>query len=164
VAEIAVALATTLGLGAESHAMQRRAALLHDVGKLGVSNRILDKTGPLSETEWAVMRCQPRWSKEILNRVGAFHDLAQIAGSHHERLDGSGYFAGLTAPQLGLPARILAVADVAEALSADRPYRSALSPDDVLDIMRRDAGPRLDPDVFAALEQVLPAWTSTKPG
>ena len=163
VAEIAVALATTLGLGREAHAEQRRAALLHDVGKLGVSNRILDKTGPLSETEWAVMRCHPRWSMEILNRVGAFHDLARIAGSHHERLDGSGYFLGLTAEQLGMPARILAVADVAEALSADRPYRPALSPDDVLDIMRPDAGHRLDPEVFAALEQVLPAWASAKP-
>jgi putative nucleotidyltransferase with HDIG domain len=162
VAEIAVALATTLGLRPDARAMQRRAALLHDVGKLGVSNRILDKAGPLNEAEWAIMRCHPRWSMEILSRVGAFHDLAQIAGAHHERLDGSGYFAGLTASQLGLPARILAVADVAEALSADRPYRSALHPDDVLDIMRRDAGPRLDPDVFAALEQVLPGWSSAK--
>jgi putative nucleotidyltransferase with HDIG domain len=164
VAEIAVALATSMGLGSEACAMQRRAALLHDVGKLGVSNRILDKSGPLDESEWAVMRCHPRWSLEILNRVGAFHDLARIAGSHHERLDGSGYFAGLTAQQLSLPARILAVADVAEALSADRPYRPALSPDAVLAIMRRDAGHRLDADAFAALEQVLPAWNSANPG
>jgi putative nucleotidyltransferase with HDIG domain len=163
VAEIAVALSTTLELGSEACATQRRAALLHNVGKLGVSNRILDKSGPLSGPEWTVMRRHPRWSMEILDRVGAFHELARIAGSHHERLDGSGYFAGLTAEQLGMSERILAVADVAEALSADRPYRPALSPDDVLVIMRRDAGPRLDPDVFAALEQVLPAWRAAKP-
>ncbi len=160
VAEIAVALATKLGLGSEACATQRRAALLHDVGKLGVSNRILDKSGPLTETEWAVMRRHPLWTMEILSRVGAFYELARIAGSHHERLDGSGYFAGLTAQELGLPSRILAVADVAEALSAYRPYRPALSPDDVLDIMRRDAGRRIDADAFAALEQVLPAWAA----
>jgi putative nucleotidyltransferase with HDIG domain len=160
VAEIAVALAIKLELGAESCATQRRAALLHDVGKLGVSNRILDKSGPLTEAEWAVMRCHPRWSMEILSRVGAFYELARIAGSHHERLDGSGYFARLTAQELGRPSRILAVADVAEALSADRPYRPALGPDEVLDAMRRDAGRKLDADAFAALEEVLPAWAS----
>jgi putative nucleotidyltransferase with HDIG domain len=163
VAEIAVELATKLELESEACATQRRAALLHDVGKLGVSNRILDKSGPLTETEWAVMRHHPRWSMEILNRVGAFDELARIAGSHHERLDGSGYFAGLTAQELGLPSRILAVADVAEALGADRPYRPAVSPEDVLDIMRRDAGRTLDADAFEALEQVLPAWASESP-
>jgi putative nucleotidyltransferase with HDIG domain len=160
VTEIAVALARTLDVDAEGCAMQRRAALLHDVGKLGVSNRILDKPGPLTDAEWVVMRRHPRWSVEILTQVRAFHDLARIAGAHHERLDGSGYFAGLTATELGLPERILAVADVAEALSADRPYRPALAPDDVLDVMRRDAGPRLDGNVFEALEEVLPAWSS----
>ncbi len=106
------------------------------------------------------MRCHPRWSMEILTRVRAFDELGRIAGAHHERLDGSGYWAGLTADALDLPSRILAVADVAEALSADRPYRPALSPDEVLDIMRRDAGRRLDADVVAALERVLPACAS----
>lgn len=81
VAEIAVELATKLELESEACATQRRAALLHDVGKLGVSNRILDKSGPLTETEWAVMRRHPRWSMEILNRVGAFDELARTAGS-----------------------------------------------------------------------------------
>lgn len=159
VAEIAVALAALLGLGSDAHATVRRAALLHDIGKLGVSNRILDKPDPLTEPEWAVMRSHPRWSMEILTRVRAFHELARIAAAHHERLDGSGYFAGLTARELDPPSRILAVADVAEALSADRPYRPALSPDEVLEIMHRDAGRALDPDAFAALRQVLPAWT-----
>ena len=103
------------------------------------------------------MRFHPRWSMEILTRVRAFHELARIAAAHHERLDGSGYFAGLTGKQLDAPSRILAVADVAEALSADRPYRPALGPDEVLDIMRGDAGRTLDPDAFAALGPVLQA-------
>ncbi len=160
VAEIAVSLATLLDFDSEARAMLRRAALLHDVGKLGVSSRILDKPGSLTQSEWEVLRCHPRWTLEILTRVGAFDDLARIAGSHHERLDGSGYFAGLTADQLDIPSRILAVADVSEALSAERPYRPALGPDEVLATMRRDAGRRLDGDAFAALEEVLPARAS----
>src|SRR5262249_35855224 len=153
VAAIAATLAQLLGMSDGARATVRRAALLHDIGKLGVSSRILDKPGPLSEAEWAVMRCHPRWSMEILGRVDAFAELARIAGAHHERLDGSGYFAGLTAGELDLPSRILAVADVAEALTASRPYRPALGPDEVLAIMRRDAGRKLDADAFAALEQ-----------
>jgi HD-GYP domain-containing protein (c-di-GMP phosphodiesterase class II) len=99
---------------------------------------------------------------EILARVSAFKAVAEIAGAHHERLDGSGYHRGLVAEQLDQPSRILAVADVAEALSADRPYRSALAPDDVLGIMRRDADRTLDHDALAALEQVLPARSRSK--
>ena len=157
VAEIADQVAATLDLSPDSRATLRRAALLHDLGKLGVSSRILDKPGPLTEPEWEVMRCHPRWSMEILTRVRAFRELARIAALHHERLDGSGYVAGLTADDLDLPARILAVADVAEALGADRPYRRALDVDEVLEIMRGDAGRKLDADAFGALEDVLPA-------
>jgi putative nucleotidyltransferase with HDIG domain len=159
VADIAVALAAILELGPDGRATMRRAALLHDIGKLGVSNRILDKPGPLTETEWDVVRRHPRWSFEILARVAAFGELARIAGTHHERLDGSGYPSGLTAQELDLPSRILAVADVAEALSADRPYRHALSPREVIYTMRREAGRTLHADACAALEHVLPART-----
>jgi len=92
--------------------------------------------------------------------VSAFRDVARIAGAHHERLDGSGYHQGLTAAELDQPSRILAVADVAEALSATRPYRGALSADEVLKSVRRDANRTLDADAVAALEQVLPTWSS----
>jgi putative nucleotidyltransferase with HDIG domain len=159
VAAIAHALAVLLDLDTGTRGTLRRAALLHDIGKLGVSNRILDKPGPLGPTEWEAVRRHPQWSMEILARVSAFHDIARIAGAHHERLDGSGYHRGLTAAVLDQPSRILAVADVAEALSADRPYRGALSADEVLRIMRRDADRALDADAVAALEQVLPAWS-----
>jgi putative nucleotidyltransferase with HDIG domain len=164
VTEIAVALAGLLELEPDTQATLRRAALLHDVGKLGVSNRILDKPGRLAEDEWRTVRRHPQWSMEILSRVSAFADVANIAGAHHERLDGGGYHRGLTASELNLPSRILAVADVAEALSAERPYRRALNADDVLEIIRRDAGHKLDADSVAALEQVLPAWSHPLPG
>jgi len=156
VAEIAVAVATILEVGSEDRATLRRAALLHDIGKLGVSNRILDKPGPLTDAEREVVRRHPGWSLEILTRVTAFGELARIAGRHHERLDGSGYPSALTADELDLPSRILAVADVAEALSADRPYREALSLDDVLRAMRDEAGRTLHADACVALEDVLP--------
>ena len=158
VAEIAAGLARELDLGRDEERRLHRAGLLHDVGKLGVSSAILDKPGRLDDDEWAAIRRHPEWSLQILQRVPAFLELAHVAAAHHERLDGSGYFRGLTGEQLDLPSRILAVADVAEALSSERPYREALGPDEVLDIMRRDAGRALDADAFAALEAFLPAW------
>ena len=157
VAAIADELAALLELDGRARATLRRAALLHDIGKLGVSNRILDKPGPLGPTEWDTVRRHPQWSMEILARVSVFGTVARIAGAHHERLDGRGYHRGLTAAQLDQPSRILAVADVAEALSAERPYRPALGADEVLEIMRRDANRGLDGNALAALEQVLPA-------
>jgi HD-GYP domain-containing protein (c-di-GMP phosphodiesterase class II) len=160
VAELAVALAGALELDWRTRRDLRRAGLLHDVGKLGVSNRILDKPGRLDAAEWATMRRHPELSLRILERVPALADIALLAATHHERLDGSGYFLGLRADRLDLPARILAVADVAEALSAERPYREALPAEQVLNIMRADAGVALDAHVFAALEGVLPAWLS----
>jgi putative nucleotidyltransferase with HDIG domain len=160
VVAIALELAALMDLEIGSRTTLRRAALLHDVGKLGVSNRILDKPNRLGQREWEIVRRHPRWSREILARVSAFQDVARVAAAHHERLDGSGYYRGLTAGQLDRPSRILAVADVAEALSADRPYRSALSPDQVLRIMRQDANRTLDPDAVTALGHVLPPWSS----
>jgi putative nucleotidyltransferase with HDIG domain len=156
VAEIADGIAVTMGLGAPTRRLLRRAGLLHDVGKLGVSNRILDKPGKLDAEEWAAMRRHPELSLVILQAVPALADVARLAATHHERLDGSGYPHGLTAAELELPDRILQVADVAEALSAERPYRAALPIDEVLAIVGRDAGERLDADAFAALAAWLP--------
>jgi HD-GYP domain-containing protein (c-di-GMP phosphodiesterase class II) len=156
VAEIADGIAVTMELDAPTRRFLRRAALLHDIGKLGVSNRILDKPGPLSDGEWSAVRRHPRLSMVILRSVPALADVARLSATHHERLDGSGYPYGLTAGELELPDRVLQVADVADALSAERPYRSGLSPDEVLAIMRYDAGKRLDADAFAAVEAWLP--------
>ena len=105
------------------------------------------------------MRRHPELSRVILASVPALADVARLAGTHHERLDGSGYPDGLAAAELDLADRILQVADVAdvaEALSAERPYRAALGVDEVLSIMGRDAGPKLDAGAFAALAAWLP--------
>jgi putative nucleotidyltransferase with HDIG domain len=156
VAEIAEGIAATLGLDGATRGVLRRAALLHDIGKLGVSNVILDKPGSLTSGEWGSMRRHPRLSLVILRGVPALADVARLAVMHHERLDGSGYPYGMTATELDLPARILQVADVAEALTAERPYRAALPVEEVLAIMRAEAGTRFDARAFAALEGWLP--------
>jgi HD-GYP domain-containing protein (c-di-GMP phosphodiesterase class II) len=155
VARWAIATGTTLGLDAARLRELRRAALLHDIGKLGVSNRILDKAGKLTDEEMAVVRRHPEYTTRILSRVGRFRSLAEVAGAHHERMDGRGYHRGIPAGTLPVEARILMVADVYDALSAERPYRAALTPERVLAIMRADAGPGLCPECFAALECAL---------
>jgi HD-GYP domain-containing protein (c-di-GMP phosphodiesterase class II) len=160
VAEIADGIAATMGLDEDTRRLLRRAGLLHDVGKLGVSNRILDKPGALTPEEWQSVRRHPELSRVILAPVPALADVARLAVEHHERLDGSGYPHGLAAHRLDRPSRILQVADVAEALSAPRPYRDALSIDEVLRIMGRDAGGKIDAVAFGALE----AWLPSAPG
>jgi HD-GYP domain-containing protein (c-di-GMP phosphodiesterase class II) len=157
VAEIADGIAASMGLDKPTRRLLRRAALLHDVGKLGVSNLILDKRGSLTDDEWRAVRRHPRLSLIILRAVPALADVARLSSTHHERLDGSGYPYGLVASELNVPDRILQVADVADALTSERPYREALAPDEVLAIMRYDAGKRLDADAFAALEAWLPS-------
>jgi putative nucleotidyltransferase with HDIG domain len=155
VALYADAMARVLGFGADALRDLSRAALLHDVGKLGVSNRILDKPGKLTAEEFAVVRRHPEHTYQILARVGRLRGLAETAASHHERMDGRGYRRGIAAGGLPVAARILAVADVCDALSAERPYRAALPRERVLQIMRAESGPSLCPDTFRALEQAL---------
>jgi putative nucleotidyltransferase with HDIG domain len=151
VSDIAVSIARTLGHHPAAVRDLRRAALLHDIGKLGISNTILDKRGKLTDAEWAAVRRHPEVTWQILSGVDAFGPIAGIAAAHHERLDGSGYHLGLRAAQLSPLARILAVADVFEALSADRPYREALDPGEVRAILERDTPHRLDRHAVAAL-------------
>lgn len=149
------AVATSVGelLGFEATALRdlRRAAALHDIGKLGISNRILDRPGRLTDQEYANVKTHPVLTERILARVPGLSELAPLASSHHERLDGSGYPHGLTASELTMPMRALAVADMYEALTAERPYRPAWSPDRALEIIHVDVPRRLDPDAFAAL-------------
>lgn len=126
VAEVAVAMGVLLELTPEELRRLRHAGLLHDIGKLGVSNLILDKPGRLTEPERADVERHPVYTRELLGRVASFRELADDAAAHHEKLDGSGYPLGLRGGELTLTARILAVADVFEAMTARRPYREPL--------------------------------------
>jgi HD-GYP domain-containing protein (c-di-GMP phosphodiesterase class II) len=128
-----------------------RAGLLHDIGKLGIPNTILDKPAKLTDDEFARMRLHPAYTERILAGIPAFARFAEVAAAHHERLDGRGYHRGIPAGDLPLSARALAAADVFEALTADRPYRGPMDPDEAFAIARRDAGQALDPLCVEAL-------------
>jgi len=151
VADAALGIAETMGLPADRVQLVRRAALLHDIGKLSVSNAILDKRSVLSASEWKAVHQHPRITRLILERVRSFREMAVIAGEHHEKLDGSGYPDRLTARDLSRESRIIAVADVFGALTEDRPYRAGLNLGDTLSIMTEFVPHQLDGDCFEAL-------------
>jgi HD-GYP domain-containing protein (c-di-GMP phosphodiesterase class II) len=151
VATYAHVIGEELGFTREELRDLNRAGLLHDIGKLGVPNTILDKPLKLTEDEFARIRLHPAYTESILAGIPTFAGFAEVAAAHHERLDGRGYHRGVAAIELPVSARALAAADVFEALTADRPYRTAMDPDEALEIARRDAGKHLDPLCVEAL-------------
>ena len=155
VAEIALGIGGILRFDPETQRDLRRAGLLHDVGKLAISNLILDKPGKLTESEFAAIKRHPAHSLEILARAPCFAGIAALAANHHERIDGTGYPRGLGEAELDLPMRALAVADVYEALTAERPYRAALPVERALEIVSSEVPGRLDRGAFGALESYL---------
>jgi len=153
VASAAVRIAEAMQLAPNTINMVRRAALLHDIGKLSVSNAILEKPGKLTNDEWQVMKMHPIYTRLILRMINGFEQLSFIAAAHHERLDGKGYPENLDGDNLPLTARILCVADVYQALSEERPYREGLPNKVVFGMMEEDAPSRLDPKCLDALKQ-----------
>jgi HD-GYP domain-containing protein (c-di-GMP phosphodiesterase class II) len=151
VAQYAVGIGRELGFGERELRDLRRAGLLHDIGKLGVSNAILDKPGRLTDAEFDAIREHPRNTEAILSRVPIFAPLAGAAAAHHERVDGRGYHLGLSGGQIPVVGRVLACADVYDALTARRPYRDPMTSADALALMRRDVGSAFFAEPFAAL-------------
>jgi HD-GYP domain-containing protein (c-di-GMP phosphodiesterase class II) len=152
VAEIAVALGTRLGFqGADLEAIEI-GALVHDVGKVGVPEAILNKPGPLDESEWEVMRRHPIISDFILKDVDLHPFVRQTARWSHERVDGTGYPDGLSGDTIPMPARIVLVADAWDALTSDRPYRPRRTAGQALAEIRRNVGSQFCMTVFRALE------------
>jgi HD-GYP domain-containing protein (c-di-GMP phosphodiesterase class II) len=144
-----------LGLSAQRRRWLKRGALLHDVGKLGVSNSVLDKAGSLDRDEWTAVRQHAEYTETILGRIAAFAELASIAGAHHERLDGNGYPRGLHADDIRLETRIITTADIFDAITAERPYRGAIPIPQALEMMEKTVGTALDPACFDALKRGL---------
>ena len=160
VATLAHAAATRFTDDAHELRRVRRAGLLHDLGKLGVSSAILDKRGPLDARERASVQAHPQHTWDIRSGIGAFRDFAMLAAVHHEKLDGSGYCWGFRADELGPLERVLVVADTYEALTADRPYRAALSREQALTMLRREQPVKLCRKAIDALAEVT-AGSST---
>jgi HD-GYP domain-containing protein (c-di-GMP phosphodiesterase class II) len=153
VSAIAEAIGARLGFTVPQIARLRQMALLHDIGKLAVPNRILDKPSALTAEEVRIVREHPRYTYDILSRVPIFDRLAEDASAHHERLDGGGYHRGLDGTALSAAARVLAVADVTDALLSDRPYRRGMPPDAVARLLADSRGTALcGRSVDAAIE------------
>lgn len=156
VTEMTLRLGRAMGLMEKDLVHVRRGALLHDIGKIGISDSILLKPGPLTEEEWALMRRHPVYAFEMLRPITYLGPALDIPYAHHEHWDGTGYPRGLKGEQIPLAARIFAVADVWDALVAeDRPYRQPLSKDEVREKIRSLAGTQLDPkavEVFLKVE------------
>ena len=148
-------MALQLGLPLGRVRWLRRGALLHDVGKLGVSNSVLDKPGKLDEQEWKAVKRHAQYTQDILGRIEAFAELGRLSAAHHERLDGKGYPLGLQGDQITIETRIITTADIFDAISADRPYRAAVPVAQTLEMMAENLGTAIDPLCFEALTVVL---------
>lgn len=144
-----------LGLAPERRRWLRRGALLHDVGKLGVSNSVLDKPGKLDDEEWAAVKLHATYTETILSRIDAFAELARVSAAHHERLDGGGYPRGLKADDISLETRIITTADIFDAITAERPYRGAIPVPRTLEMMAEHVGTAIDARCFEALKAAL---------
>ncbi len=144
-------IADELGIDPARRRWLRRGALLHDMGKLGVSNAVLDKPGKLDESEWQAVRMHALYTEQILSGIEPFAELARVAGAHHERLDGAGYPRGLRGDDIPLETRVITTADIFDAISADRPYRAAVPVEQTLDMMQRLVGSALDQRCMRAL-------------
>jgi putative nucleotidyltransferase with HDIG domain len=131
--------------------------LLHDVGKIGVPERILMKPGPLTEDEWVVMRLHPDTGARVVRPLGLSDTVLDVVLHHHERWDGSGYPCGLSGKDIPLSARIFSVCDALEAMTAARPYREALPAGVALERVRIEAGGQFDPDIVHALDRGVAA-------
>jgi HD-GYP domain-containing protein (c-di-GMP phosphodiesterase class II) len=152
VAELAEAAAWRMGLPAGTVTLLRRAALAHDLGRIGVSNAIWEKPGPLGFGEWERVRLHPHFSERAFAQSPALAPIGLLAGSHHERLDGSGYHRGTRGPALDQPARILAAADCYGAMREARPHRPALDEAAAeTELMREAEEGRLDGDAVDAI-------------
>jgi len=155
VTDLALRLARAVGISDGELVHVRRGALLHDIGKMGVPDRVLFKLGALTEDEWEILRQHPAYAYDLLSPIPCLHPALDIPYCHHERWDGTGYPRGLRGTQIPLAARVFAVVDVWDAMYSDRCYRPAWSRDEVNDYLHDQAGAHLDPQVVRAFFDLL---------
>ena len=163
VAQLCVQIGRQMAMTAAELRVLGRAGLLHDIGKLGIPDEILDKHSPLDQSEWTLMKSHPEIGLSILGERRSRRELLAVL-YHHERLDGSGYPYGLAGQAIPIEARIVAAADTYDALTSDRPYRKARPPMEARLVMMEEAGRRLDARVVSALLVALDAHTGIAKG
>jgi putative nucleotidyltransferase with HDIG domain len=157
VTRMALQIGKALNLDAKALDNLHRAALLHDIGKLGVPATVLDKHGKLSDEEFRMVKSHSTQGARILEPINAYAEIIPIVLQHHERFDGKGYPDGLSGEEIHLGARILAVADVFDALKSDRPYRDGWPIERVHEVILKEAGRQFDPMVVEAFFTIMAA-------
>lgn len=155
VAELSLALGHELGLKDNDLIQLRRGALLHDIGKLGLPDVILNKPAKLTETEWNIMRRHPVYGYELLAPIHFLQPAVEIVYCHHENWDGSGYPRGLKGKDIPYLARIAAVSNVFDALVSDQPYRSAWKQVDALGYIEQSSGAQFDPEITGVFTKFI---------
>lgn len=153
--DLAVALAVAMQVPADVRRAVRLGAILHDVGKIGISDTILHKPGPLDDDEWRVMRSHPEIGERMLEGIDFLHPALPVIRHHHERWDGRGYPDGLAGEAIPVGARIVGVCDAFDAMTSDRPYKRAMSVADALQEIVKNAGAQFDPTCAALLVEVV---------
>jgi putative nucleotidyltransferase with HDIG domain len=164
VQELASCIARRLGLSATDADAVRLGALLHDVGKLAIPDRILEKPGPLDPLEWEFMRSHTLIGQRILEGAPALRDVAALVRASHEHFDGNGYPDGLRGEDIPAGARIIAVCDAFDAMTRSRPHRPAMSAEAALAELDRCAGSQFDPAVVHAFAEAREAHASLHAG
>jgi len=157
-----IARAMGVSEGSQEWVDMQRGSLLHDVGKIGVSDAILLKPGKLTELEWEAMRQHPEIGYNMLRQVKFLSGAADLILAHHERWDGKGYPKGLREEEIPLGARIFMVVDTFDSMTSDRPYRRALSTLDALNEILRNSGSQFDPTVVEAFLDIYDAWVKER--
>jgi len=155
-------IAKEMGLSKKSTKNLEHAAVLHDLGKIGIDDKILRKKGKLTKREYEQIKKHPVIGAEILRSVHFLRDVIPMILYHHERFDGKGYTSGLKGNEIPLGARILAIADVYQALMSDRPYRKAFTKKDALKIIKESSGRQFDPDIVTALFKCIKSKNAKK--
>jgi len=155
VTKLTTELAIAMGMDGRLMDHVRRGALLHDIGKMGISDDILKKEGPLTDEEWIQMKKHPVYAYEMLKEIIYLKPALDIPYSHHEKWDGSGYPLQLSGNAIPLAARIFAIIDVYDALKADRPYRKAWAEKKILAHIREQSGKHFDPQVVEAFFKMI---------
>jgi putative nucleotidyltransferase with HDIG domain len=161
VAQISLEIAKEMGLAPSEQQKVNVAALLHDVGKIGIEDQVLKKPTKLTEKEYGIIQQHPRWGAMIMGHIGQLKEIIPGIQHHHERLDGTGYPQGLQGSQIPVLARIIAVADTFDAMTSERLYQKAMETQYVVDKLLEWKGTRYDPDVVDAMVRVYPKIINT---
>ena len=155
VMELTLKMARMFGMSEDQLVQIRRGALLHDMGKLGIPDSILQKADNLTEEEWKIMRKHPQFAYDMLDPIEYLRGALEIPYCHHEKWDGSGYPRGLKQEEIPVAARLFAVVDVWDALTSDRPYRPAWKKEDALNYIREQSGKYFDPQIVDLFFKVI---------